>query len=495
MNVSFNKLDLRNKLIFITVLPIVLLSLLLLFLISYYQISLQRDALLRQSNSLTGVIAANLAPSVLFKDEDTSLQIMATLGSEASVIFARVQSNDKSFSSRFFAQEQSDYLEQLVDIPSYQQETFNPFSDYLVTSAAIHLNEELIGVIDVITDTSSIQKQVGIITLTFLSLIVLSAVVSFFVVKRFHNAISDPILKLRDIMQSVSHDNNYKVRANTNNDNYLRDLNLGFNHMLDQIEHRDVKLIETRDSLEREVMMRLLEIERINKKRISWLENLAFFLQHELRNKIVGFRSSLDLLERRSGDPKLEKYLVRARKSTTMMNHLLESVANASDLEATLWNEEKTIVNLSSVICDHVEESISNYSGQRFSTDITPNLYVLGNIFRIIQACEKLTENAVEHSKKDTDITVNLLVTNAYAELSFENSGGALPEDRDAIFQLFASANNQPGAHRGIGLFVVRAIIENHAGEVYAEPLEREEGARFVIRIPLLDERSYQEND
>lgn len=157
--------------------------------------------------------------------------------------------------------------------------------------------------------------------------------------------------------------------------------------------------------------------------------------------------------------------------------------------------KKKQSLTLSSVICDHVEESISNYSGQRFSTDITPNLYVLGNIFRIIQACEKLTENAVEHSKKDTDITVNLLVTNTYAELSFENSGGALPEDRDAIFQLFASANNQPGAHRGIGLFVVRAIIENHAGEVYAEPLEREEGARFVIRIPLLDERSYQEND
>lgn len=495
MNASFNRLGLRNKLVFITILPIALLSLLLLILLSYYQISLQHDALSRQSSSLTGVIAVNLAPAVLFKDEDTTSQILATLSSEASIVFAQVQSVDESFSTRFSVKQDSEYLESLLDVPSYQQGNFSLFSAYLVTSADIHLNNEVIGVLHVVTGTSSVQRQVGIITLYFFSLIITCAVISFFVAKRFHNAISDPILKLRDIMQSVSRDNSYTVRANTSKGNYLRDLNSGFNHMLDQIEHRDAELIKTRDSLEHEVDMRMQEIERINKKRISWLESLAFFLQHELRNKIVGFRSSLDLLERRSGDPTLEKYLSRARKSTTLMNHLLESVANASDLEATLWNEEKSVVNLSSIIRDHVEESVSNFTGQRFVADITLDIYVLGNIVRIIQACEKLTENAVEHSIKKTDIIINLTVSNTYAVLSFENSGGALPEDRDSIFQLFSSGNNQPGKHRGIGLFVVRAIVENHAGEVFAEPLEREEGARFIIRIPLLDERRYQKND
>jgi len=342
-----------------------------------------------------------------------------------------------------------------------------------------------VGTLVLVFDTVSVRNATRNLVLLLISLVAISSIVAYALVHRIHSSISGPVRYLKDAMQTVSRDNDYAIRAGSAEEEDMRELYQGFDHMLDQIEARERQLDGYRKGLEKQVAERTAEIENINTRRINWLENMAFFLHHELRNKIVGFRSTLDIIERKAGDIDLEKYLNRARKSSTLMNYLLQSIGNASDLEAALYTEIKLPLGLSILINEQVQEYAGSYPEHLFHSEIEPNIVVMGNHERIIQALDKLISNAVEHSNEGSPISIRLTSRDDQAMLEVINTGDVLPENQEEIFEVFVSSKLNRSENRGLGLFVVKLIVDSHSGDVSAFALENEQGARFVITIPL----------
>jgi signal transduction histidine kinase len=68
-------------------------------------------------------------------------------------------------------------------------------------------------------------------------------------------------------------------------------------------------------------------------------------------------------------------------------------------------------------------------------------------------------------------------------ELTLENEGDALPEDKDRSFEAFVTSEKSTD-NLGLGLFVAQSIALNHGGDIVAEDLPRDRGARFVVRLP-----------
>jgi signal transduction histidine kinase len=329
-------------------------------------------------------------------------------------------------------------------------------------------------------------RYLGWVVFTLLACFTLSLIVS----TRLHRLISLPILNLQKVTSRVSESDDYSVRIPNQSSDELGHFINSFNAMLEQIEIRDQQLAKYSRHLEGLVDERTDELVEANNRRILWLENMAKFLKHELKNASIGVKSSLALIERRSQQPGINTYLERAKKSLNYMNILLTSVSNASSLEAMIYKEPLKPLNLGLIVKSQLDEYRLSYPQYRFIGDIDQQLTVLGNEDRLRQLLDNLVNNAIEHSHLDTPITINLLKIGSMAELSVSNEGVKLPEDKDKIFDLFVSlrdAGHWKSDNLGLGLYLVKLITEGHEGSVQADDLTGKEGAIFTVKIPAVD--------
>ena len=102
---------------------------------------------------------------------------------------------------------------------------------------------------------------------------------------------------------------------------------------------------------------------------------------------------------------------------------------------------------------------------------------------RLDAALSQLAENAREHGGDDTHIDIDVRRADGLAELLFKDDGaGISPGNRDRIFQPFFTTARADGG-TGLGLPIIRALIEGSGGEI--ELLDSTRGSTFRIRLPL----------
>jgi two-component system OmpR family sensor kinase len=228
----------------------------------------------------------------------------------------------------------------------------------------------------------------------------------------------------------------------------------------------------------------LADITAMREERHAWLENLARFLRHELKNQIVAVSTSIDLAKSDGSAFGTQTYLERAQRSLGRMRGLVSSATEATSLEAALAVDEVEVVDLSALVGDRVLTFQQLHPARQLVLRPRPGLFVDGNDERLAQLLDKLLANAVEHSAAESEIRVTLQrAVDGWFELSVENEGDPLPPDEDRIFEAFVTSQGRP-ENLGLGLFVAQSIAKNHKGRITAEGLPNAVGARFVVRLP-----------
>src|SRR5262249_19865466 len=129
--------------------------------------------------------------------------------------------------------------------------------------------------------------------------------------------------------------------------------------------------------------------------RRRWLEVIAAFLRHELKNAMTGINTSIELADRARAGSLTGKDFERARRSIQYMRRLLMQVADATSLESALAQQEFEKVDLSSLIVDRVEDFRHDASARTFTTEVDPDIHVLGNADSLTQMLDKLVNNAL----------------------------------------------------------------------------------------------------
>lgn len=223
---------------------------------------------------------------------------------------------------------------------------------------------------------------------------------------------------------------------------------------------------------------------KIEKERSKWLSLITDFLRHELKNSLIGISSSLELVFRKNSNEALESYIERARTSTSFMKRLIDEASVSTNLEAVLNNIKLEVTDISSLIISKRDEYSNLYSDCQFDFEIEENLSLLLDPDRLVQALDKLVNNAVEHCDHVHPIRITLRKENNKAYIKVSNIGDVLKDDVD-IFQPFISSKAGKSDHNhGLGLFVVKRIAEAHGGEVSARALGAPGGAEFTISLP-----------
>jgi signal transduction histidine kinase len=188
-------------------------------------------------------------------------------------------------------------------------------------------------------------------------------------------------------------------------------------------------------------------------QRSVWLEQMAGFFRHELKNSILGVQTSLELLMRRTSEASALRLLVdRAKKGIELIDAIARGVSNATCVESSVYREKPVLLQLDSLVREAVATYCNAYPAYQFVYQCDdPSLAILGREERVIQMLNNLVTNAAERHAQGTTIAIGLARKDDTACLEVANNGPLLPAEPEVLFDLFRSFRdaNSPGEHQG----------------------------------------------
>ncbi|MCZ6830178.1 MAG: ATP-binding protein [Gammaproteobacteria bacterium] len=216
----------------------------------------------------------------------------------------------------------------------------------------------------------------------------------------------------------------------------------------------------------------------------DYLRSLSRKLSHELRTPIAVISSSLDNLEQDSSDQAI--YLQRAREGLGRLSSILTSMSEASRLEESVHSNHLEEMDLARLCREMLAAYQSVYPEHTLELDCAVNECRLAAVpDLIVQALDKLVDNATSFTPVGERITLRLQPLGERITLSVENQGPLLPAAMQTqLFDSMVSVREKGNqVHLGLGLHIVRLIMDFHGGRVWAENLPDASGVRFTLEF------------
>ena len=230
------------------------------------------------------------------------------------------------------------------------------------------------------------------------------------------------------------------------------------------------------------------ETERVSMENLRLLERERRFVQdasHELRTPITVALGHTELIQRRATDPTIVEDVDVIADELARLRRLVDGLLL---LAGTDDPQQLHLVpmDVGEIVADAVRRWAA--TPRRWVLGAAEEAVVLADRDRLAVAFDALIENAVQHTREQDTIEVGVRRRDGTAVISFRDTGTGIPtEDLDRIFDRFARAD--PGRSRhtggfGLGLSIVRAIVEAHLGTVRVTS-QVDVGTTFEIDLPL----------
>ena len=212
---------------------------------------------------------------------------------------------------------------------------------------------------------------------------------------------------------------------------------------------------------------------------------------HELRTPLMAIQSTVEAMIDQVF-PADEDHLMTVNSEVMRLSRLVDSMLKLSRLENRANPMKREIVDVSELVDTIVatHESFVEDSGLTLSYEAEKGVYVMGDPDMIRQATANLISNAVRYTPEGGRIWVRVRRGEIMASISVEDTGvGLTPEEAKMVFSRFWRADSgrkRESGGLGIGLSVVKEIVDRHGGWVQVEG-RKGEGARFTIHLPLFE--------
>lgn len=231
-------------------------------------------------------------------------------------------------------------------------------------------------------------------------------------------------------------------------------------------------------------------------------DEFVAMLAHELRNPLAPIRNAVQVL-RQLGltDPELKWTRDVIGRQVAQMSRLLDDLLDISRITRGTIVLKKTLVEISMVIDRAVETSqpLIKSRGHKLSVHIPrESVQVEGDLTRLVQVIANLLNNAAKYT--DAGGCIDLIVETTPDEVLVrvrDNGMGISAELLPNIFELFTQGSRSLDRSQGglgLGLALVRRLIEMHGGRVEAQSAGSGSGAEFMVRLPRIAAAPSQEN-
>ncbi len=238
----------------------------------------------------------------------------------------------------------------------------------------------------------------------------------------------------------------------------------------------------------------LAELTRELEQHLRSTEAFAADVSHEFKNPLASIRTATDMALEDVEPGERRRFLGMIQKDVARMERLISEAREISRIDANLDDEERTVVVLDELLSALVESFRLRNSESGVSFDLAladAHVTVEASADRLTQVFENLIDNAVSFSPPSGRVTVALRSDDERAEVTVADEGPGIPDEhRSRIFRRFFSYRPDDEAesgHTGLGLALVRAIVESYGGRIDAE--ERSGGGtKMIVHLPLADQ-------
>ncbi|MFZ6031788.1 MAG: PAS domain-containing sensor histidine kinase [Melioribacter sp.] len=227
-------------------------------------------------------------------------------------------------------------------------------------------------------------------------------------------------------------------------------------------------------------------LEELEKKNDE-LEKFTYTVSHDLRSPVITIKSFVGLMLEDIKKGKTDKILPDLQKisnAVDTMSEMLDGLLRLSRISRAQNAISQIPMN------EIIREALAALQGilpPNSEIKINPSLPPIeGDRLKIKEVWQNLIENAIKHSRKNENLIIDIdfKIDDKYVTYIIRDNGAGIPEDKiTTIFNLFEKGYSGTGG-AGLGLSIVKKIVESHKGSVWAESSGTGKGASFFIKLP-----------
>jgi signal transduction histidine kinase len=444
-----------------------------------------RDDLKQDVSAQAQLLAETTGPALQFDDPQAALETLMALRLRPRVEVACLYTNPGALFASYGRTPEAATCPATAPPASFGWRV-------LEVRTAVSTQGQRVGLLYIRRDLDDVAARLRVGFATVAGLLLVAILAAFLVASGMQRAIAAPLLQLADTARAVSTGRDVTRRAAPTSKDELGVVMHAFNDMLDRIDARTAELereVEERRRVEAERTAALERERDANRLKDEFLATLS----HELRNPLNAVLGWARLIE--SG--KLDEEQARRAIQIILRNvdaqvRLVEDLLEMSSVVTGRMRLAVQTVDLRDLI-EEVVDAVrpgAEAKGLRLHSLLeSPGAAVSGDPDRLRQVVWNLLANAVKFTPRGGRVEITAQRVRSHAEVVVSDTGQGIHPDLlpyvfDRLRQGDSSTTRLHGG-LGIGLSLVRHLVELHGGSVFAESPGEGHGATFVVKLPL----------
>ena len=242
--------------------------------------------------------------------------------------------------------------------------------------------------------------------------------------------------------------------------------------------------------LEDELRERTLELEEADRQKDQFLAAVA----HEFRSPLAVLTNLAHILRSPQADAAAQQRALDALgRQTTHMARLVEDLLDVSRVSRGEVSLRREAVDLRTVVSKAVEMGLTLVESRKHHLEVAQflePLWVSGDPTRLVQVVSNLLTNAAKYTPEGGNIWLSAAREDGVVAIRIRDNGVGIPKEMlSRVFDLFTQIESAGGSRAGglgIGLTLVRRLVELHGGTVHVTSDGPNHGSEFFVRLPAL---------
>lgn len=250
-----------------------------------------------------------------------------------------------------------------------------------------------------------------------------------------------------------------------------------------KLKSKQQELIKIKEELEK-TNKKLIEVNKLKSEFVS-------IVSHDLGTPITVMQGNLELLtDETLGilNDKQKRALRLLFRNIEQLNFLRKDTLDLSQMDLGIMNLEKSNISIYYLIEMSISDlrGLANAKNQRIILNIPRKLIVYCDKNRIKQVIDNYISNAIKYTPDGGEITIIAKEEEDFIDIVVKDNGRGIPKSElENVFQRFYKVGTKVFGSTGLGLSIVKRIVETHGGKVWCESMEGK-GSSFHFTLPKL---------
>jgi len=458
----FRDLPIRRKLALMTLASSVIALVFAAVGIFTWDVIQYRREILRDLTAQARTVGENSTASITFEDPRAAGETLAVLEIHPNVEYACMFRADGSLFATYFRDGRG-------ACPAAAGDMLEVGWRDAQIIAPINLNGRRLGSVLIHRDLNDVIERLSVLLAILTFLLAFAVLLAALVGHRMQRTIADPLLTLAATARVVSDTKNYSLRGEVRSNDEVGTVVQAFNDMLDRVQERNA------------------ELSQANRLKDEFLATLS----HELRTPLNAILGWIRIVRSADLPPNTRtRALESIERNAGLQARLIEDLLEVSRIVTGKLHLQTTRTDLAAIVDAAVEivqpAATAKHIAITTTIDQRPAM-TNGDPDRLQQVIWNLLSNAVKFTPPGGRVAVQLRRDQDYLLTVTDNGLGIDPAMLPQMFQPFRQIDASPTREQGglgLGLAIVRQLVELHGGTVSARSQGVGTGATFEVRLP-----------